>query len=249
MDSDNKLKKIKDQPTILSLLVSAKESNVEVYIWKLIGNSKHLGQVRIESIRKMRKDFCIAPVEGQGRIVQDLMGSDGFVDVYIPESALLLRCNIKTTNAPVRYYLQIPEFVAQVDRRKNFRLNVHETGEFKVTFGKSVLLPKPMTQHFMKNCFDVSTGGFSFYVSKMELKFFQVDDSIPVVEISSGKWSVKVDAEIATIREVEPDEYNGLSYKVWRISCRFKRLDQISLKYLEKFIFERIKDELHVINE
>jgi c-di-GMP-binding flagellar brake protein YcgR len=160
-----------------------------------------------------------------------------------------LRCNIKTTNAPVRYYLQIPEFVAQVDRRKNFRLKVHESGEVKVTFGKSVLLPKPMTQHFMKNCFDVSTGGFSFYVSKMESKFFQVDDSIPVVEIKAGKWSVKVDAEIATIREVEPDEYNGLSYKVWRISCRFKRLDQISLKYLEKFIFERIKDELHVINK
>lgn len=240
---------MKDQPTILSLLSGAKEASAEVYVWKLIGNAKHLGQVRIESIRKTRRDFCITPAEGQDRVVQDLMGSDSFVDIYIPESALLLRCNIKTTDAPFRYYLQIPEFVAQVERRKAFRLNVHDTGEVKVSFGKSVTLPRPMTQHFLKDCFDVSTGGFSFYVSKMEAKFFQTNDPIPTIEIKAGKWSTKAAAEIAMIREVEPDEFNGLSYKVWRISCRFSQIDQISRKYLEKYIFERIKHELHAINE
>lgn len=249
MNSDNKLKKVKDFPTILTLLSGAKESNAEVYVWKLIGNAKHLGQVRIEAIRKTRRDFCITPAEGQDRIVQDLMGSDSFVDIYIPNSALLLRCQIKSTDAPFRYYLQIPEFVAQVDRRKQFRLNTHDSGEVKVSFGKSVTLPKPMTQHFLKDCFDVSTGGFSFFVSKMEAKFFQMNDEISAVEIKAGKWSTKAIAEIATIREVEPDEFNGLSYKVWRISCRFSQIDQISRKYLEKFIFERIKDELHAINE
>lgn len=247
--SDNKLKKVKDLQTILSLLSGAKESNAEVYVWKLIGTTKHLGQVRIEAIRKTRRDFCITPVEGQDRIVQDLMGSDSFVDIYIPESALLLRCNIKSTDAPFRYYVQIPEFVAQVDRRKNFRLNTHDTGEVKVTFSKSVAVPRPMTQHFLKDCFDVSTGGFSFYVSKMESKFFAVNDQVPVVEVKAGKWATKVAAEVAVIREVEPDEFNGLPYKVWRVSCRFSQIDQISRKYLEKFIFERIKDELQAINE
>lgn len=249
MGNDNSLKKVKDQQTILSLLSGAKEHNAEVYIWKLIGNAKHLGQVRIEAIRKTRKDFCITPSEGQDRIVQDLMGSDTFVDVYIPESALLLRCSIKSTDAPFRYYLQIPEFVAQVERRKQFRLNTHDSGEVKVSFGKSVSVPRQMTQHFIKDCFDVSTGGFSFFVSRMESKFFELNDPIPLIDIKAGSWSTKVAAEIATIREVEPDEFNGFSYKVWRISCRFTKIDQISRKYLEKFIFERIKDELHAINE
>lgn len=249
MGNDNQLKKVKDQPTILSLLSGAKENNAEVYIWKLIGNAKHLGLVRIESIRKTRRDFCITPSEGQDRIVQDLMGSDSFVDIYIPESALLLRCNIKTTDAPFRYYLQIPEFVAQVERRKQFRLNVHGSGEVKVSFGKTVSVPRTMTQHFLKDCFDVSTGGFSFYVSKMESKFFQTSDPIPLLEIKAGSWSTKAGAEIVMIREVEPDEFNGLSYKVWRISCRFSQIDQISRKYLEKYIFERIKNEIQAINE
>lgn len=233
----------------MNLLSGAKEGNSEVFIWKLIGSEKHLGQVRIESIRKTRKDFCIIPAEGQDRLVQDLMGSHNYVDLYIPDSALLLRCNIKQTDAPIRYYLQLPNFVAQVERRKSFRLNVHNSSEVRLSFGKSVNGPRPMSQHFLKDCFDISTGGFSFFVSKMESKFFQPNDAIPMVEIKAGDWATKISAEIATIREVEPDEYNGLTYKVWRVSCRFSQIDQISKKYLEKFIFERIKDELHAINE
>lgn len=249
MVHDNKLKKVKDESTIISLLSGTKELNSEVFIWKLIGNSKHLGQVRIESIRKLRRDFCIIPGEGQDRIVQDLMSSQSYVDLYIPDSALLLRCNIKSTDAPFRYYLQIPDFVAQAERRKNLRLNVHNTSDVKVSFGKTVTLPRQMSQHFLKDCFDISSGGFSFFISKMESKFFQVGDSIPLVELKAGSWSTKASAEITTIREIEPDEYNGFSYKVWRISCKFSSIDQISRKYLEKYIFERIKDELHAINE
>lgn len=233
----------------MNLLSGAKEGNAEVFIWKLIGNEKHLGQVRIESIRKTRKDFCLIPAEGQDRLVQDLMGGHNYVDLYIPDSALLLRCNIKQTDAPYRYYLQLPNFVAQVERRKSFRLNVHQSSEVRLSFGKSANGPRPMSQHFLKDCFDISTGGFSFFVSKMEMKFFQTNDAIPMVEIKAGDWATKISAEITTVREVEPDEYNGLTYKVWRVSCRFSQIDQISKKYLEKFIFERIKDELHAINE
>lgn len=249
MAHDNKLKKVKDESTILSLLAGTKELNAEVFIWKLIGSSKHLGQVKIESIRKMRRDFCIIPQEGQDRIVQDLMASQSYVDLYIPDSALLLRCSIKSTDAPYRYYLQIPDFVAQAERRKSFRLNVHEGSEVKVSFGKTVTIPRTMSQHFLKDCFDISTGGFSFFISKMESKFFQVGDQIPGLEMKAGNWSTKAKAEIMTIREVEPDEFNGFSYKVWRVSCKFTSIDQVSRKYLEKYIFERIKDELHAINE
>lgn len=246
--NDNQLKKVKDEYAILSLLFGAKDNSADVFVWKLIGNTKHLGQVRIESIRKMRNDFCIIPADGQDRTVQDLMSGQNFVDLYIPDSSLLLRCSVKQTDAPFRYYLKIPDFVAQVERRKSLRLNTYDSSEVKVSFGKSVTLPRPMSQYFLKDCFDVSPGGFSFFISKMESKFFQTSDPIAMVEIKAGKWSTHVDAEIVTIREVEPDEFNGLTYKVWRVSCKFSKIDQISRKYLEKFIFERIKDELHAIN-
>jgi hypothetical protein len=246
---DNKLKKINDFRTILSLLTGTKEYNSEVFIWRLVGAKKHLGQVRIEAIRKMRRDFSITPADGQQKIVHDLLASDSYVDLYIPSSALLLRCEIRSTDAPIRYYLQIPEFVAQVERRRDFRLNTHDSGDVTVSFGKTVTQPRQLTQFFLKDCFDISAGGFSFYVSRLESKFFQAQDSLPNVELSAGKWSTKASAQVTTIREVEPDEYNGLPYKVWRVSCRFSQIDQISQKYLQKYIFQRIKGELHAINE
>jgi hypothetical protein len=247
--NENKLKKVTDESTILSFLSGAKATNAEVFLWKLIGGVKHLGQVRIESIRKIKKDFCITPAEGQDRLVQDLMGSTGTIDLYIPDMALLLRCGIKQTDAPYRYYLQLPSFVAQVDRRQHLRLNVQGESDVRLNFGKSVQLPKPMSQHFHKGCFDISSGGFSFLASKLESKFFQVGDKIPSVEIKAGDWSSKIAVEVAAIREIDPDRDNELPYKVWRISCKITQIDQIGKKYLEKFIFERIKEELHAINE
>lgn len=247
--SENKLKKVTDEALILSLLSGAKEKSCEVFIWKIVGSEKHLGHVRIESLRKARKDFCIVPVDGQDRIVQDLMSGNTIIDLYVPDSALLLRCSIKQTDAPFRYYLQLPTFVALAERRKSFRLKVQEEDEVKISFGKTVNQPRPMSQHFHKSCFDVSTGGFSFFISKPEAKFFEKGDLISQLDLKAGKWSTKITAEVAMIKEVEPDELNGLHYKAWRVSCRISQIDQISRKYLEKFIFERIKEELHAINE
>lgn len=83
----------------------------------------------------------------------------------------------------------------------------------------------------------------------MEAKFFEVSDDIASVEFKTKEWGAKLNAEITAIRETEPDEINGLNYKALRVCCRFKQIDQISRKYIEKFILERIKDELHAINE
>ncbi len=247
MANDNKLKKVSDPAMIYSLLSTAKELGTEVYVWRLIGNRKVMGSVRIEALRKLRSDFSIVPQEGNSQAVQDLFGGQNFIDLYIPDSALLLRCNVKTTDAPARYYLQIPEFVAQVERRKSFRLNVYGSGEVNASFSKTVTTPKPGTQQFSKNLYDLSVGGFSFYVSRLEAKLFQAGDPLPGVLLKTGTWKGKISAKVSMIREVEPDVHNGLQYKVWRISCKFTEIDEVGRKYLEVYIFERMKSDLHAI--
>jgi hypothetical protein len=247
--SDNNLKQIRDAATVLSLINTVKEESLEVYIWKFLGGTKLMGKVKIESLRKFKNDFCIVPVEGQDRMVMEMMSSQNHIDLYVPESALLLRCSIKHTDAPARYYLTIPEFVAQADRRKSLRLSSKDVGEIKLVFAKPMNgSQKPVVQHFMKTCYDVSTGGFSFLVSKGEFKFFDPKDAIPMVELKSKGLHAKLNVEVVTVREIEPDQHNGLTYKAWKISCRFTQIDQITKKYLEKYIFERIKEDLCAIN-
>jgi len=247
--SDNKLFGINEEANILSLLHSAKEANAEVFLWRLIGDTKILAKVRIESIRKSRRDFCIVPIIDKDSEVNDLIAAQPHIDLYIPESALIMRCNVKQCEAPIRYYLSIPTFVAQVERRNNFRLDCHDEADIQVSFNKAATILRHTNQFFKKNCFDISSGGFSFLVSRAEWKFFKVNDQIINIDITLGKWGTKAMASVTMIREMDPDEFNGLSYKVWRICCKFTMLDDISKKYLDKYIFERIKDELSVINK
>jgi len=244
----NKLKKVKDEHIILGLIQRAKENASEMFIWKLVGKTKHLGQVRIESVRKFRSDFCIIPSDGQERIVQDLMSGSSYIDIYIPDSVFMVRAQVKQTEAPIRYYLHFPIHAAQVERRSDVRLNVHDEREVRINFFKSTSEIREKTQSFTKDVFDLSAGGFSFLVSRMESKFFDVGDNISAITIEAGTWRSQVSAQITMIREVEPDKYNQLQYKVWRICCRFSNIDQVSRKYLENYIFQRIKEELHAIN-
>ncbi len=248
MTTDTKLKKVYDESVMTGLFNGAKDAHMEVFIWKLVGGSKYLANVKIEAVRKTRKDLCVVPAPGYEKQVQELMGSQEFIDFYIPESALLFRCKIRQTEAPVRYYVCYPEFTAQVERRKEFRLNVHDSAEVKVGFSKSTIDPRPMTQVFTKTCFDVSAGGFSFLVSRMESKFFKIHDPIRNIDVKIGDRKAKVNAEIALIKEIEPDQTNGLTYKVWRVCCRFSQIDHLTEKHIQRFILERIKDDLHVIN-
>ncbi len=228
--------------------MSAKDECSEVYVWRFVGATKHLGLSRIEAVRKQRNDFCIVPAEGQDRVIQEMFGGQTHVDLYIPSRCILMRCRLKQTDAPFRYYLEFPEFIAQSERRKELRLNVYDDQKIKVSFGKTVTLPRTMSQFFLKSCFDVSTGGLSFFVSKSEAKLFHANDPIVNMEIKSENWSAKVSSQVLAIRETEPDEANGFPYKVWRVSCQITQMDPVAKKQLERFIFERIKEELHAIN-
>jgi hypothetical protein len=248
VNNGNKLNKVYDLHQILMNLNSAKEEGTEIYMWRFVAGSKHLASVRIEAVRKQRNDFCIAPAEGQDRLVQDVVGGQTQIDLYIPSMCILMRCRLKQTDAPFRYYLELPEFIAQVERRKSLRLNVYEHQEIKVSFGKAITVPRAMSQFFLKSCFDVSAGGISFFVSKSEAKLFSPEDLIPSMELKANGLNAKIASQVLSIREVDPDEANGFPYKVWRVSCKITQIDAVAKKQLETFIFERIKDELHAIN-
>ncbi len=249
MKEYNKLKKINDQSLIYTLLQTTKDQNHEVWFWRMVGETKHLVPVKVEVIRKARSDFAIVAEKGHEAAVKDLIGGSSFMDIYVPESVLLLRATIKQFEQETgRFYLEIPQFIAQVERRKNFRLNVFDRDQVMIQFTKNILLPRPQSQLFLKSCFDISAGGFSFLVSKVEAKYFKTGDKVSSMQLKIGDRNVKVDASVVLIREIEPTTSNGLNYKVWRICCQMDEIDELQKKFLERYIFERIKDELSVIN-
>jgi hypothetical protein len=247
--TETPLKKVVDEGIIQSLIMTARDHKLEVLVWRFVGESKFIAPVKIEAVNKVRGEFTIHPSNGSESDVQAILASRSYIDLYVPESALLFRCEIKRTDAPQRYVLQFPDFVAQAERRKFLRLNVYREGQVRINFSKTINGTRPVSQHFAKACVDISAGGMSFFVSRTEAKFFQIHDPIRQIELIVGdELRVKINAEVALIKEVEPDQHNKLTYKVWRISCRFSQVDEVTRKYLERYIFQRLNDEVHAIN-
>jgi hypothetical protein len=245
--STNDLKKITDPLTIRSLLATVKEQNQDVFVWKLINGDRHMAQVRFGVIRKERNDFLIIACDGQEAEARGLLDSATHIDLYVPGSELFMRSSVKRGDTPGRYYIGVPELIAQLDRRRSLRLNTYSSEEVKLSFTKTIQQLKPIPHQFAKNCYDISTGGFSFLISKAELKYFEVGQEVPEMGVKIANWSSKPSAKITGIREYEPDANNNLTYKVWRVSCAFTKIDDIGKKYLERYIFERLKDDLHAI--
>lgn len=246
MAKDVLLSKIVDPAIIFDLLMGHKDTHSDVFIWKLIGGEEYLSQVHIESVSKARKDFSIVPVNDGEVETENLLMNQSYIDFYIPESALLFRCQLKSNSAPIRYAFQMPSEVSQIDRRLSQRVNTFEDSELQISFQSQS--ERGQIQKFAKACFDISGGGLSFYVSRMEKKFFKEGEFLKELSISTPKGESKVKAEMILVKEIEPNEFNGLPYRVWRVCCRFKEIDDPSKLLLNKYIFEKIKGELHVIN-
>lgn len=246
MAKDVLLSKIQDPAIIYELLMGCKETHSDVFIWKMIGGTEYLSQVRVESVSKSRKDFSIIPMDDREIEVQNLLMNQSYIDFYIPDSLLLFRCQLKTNFAPIRYTFNLPQEVSQVDRRATKRVSTYEDNDLQISFLSQN--ERGQNQQFSKPCFDLSGGGLSFYISRMEKKFFREGEMLKEVSISTPSGSSKVKAEMILVKEIEPNEFNGLPYRVWRVCCRFKEIDNPSKLLLDRFILEKIKGELHVIN-
>lgn len=230
------------------MLQTSKDKNSEVLFWRLTHDSKLVVGFKIELVRRSRQEVVVATVAGQEKQALELIGSRDFVDVYIPDSGLLLRCLIKSGEEQKKFTLQVPTSAALMERRGQARLNVFDTGEFNLSFSKTSDGLKPVSQSFSKSCFDISAGGFSFFISRLETKFFQIHNPIRNIQLTIPGHTFKVSAEIALIKEVDPSHVPGLTYKAWRVCCKFNQIDDISRRYLERYIFERLQEDLHVIN-
>lgn len=243
---NNSLSKIFEKDKIVNLLSNLKNEQAEIFVWKLIGDQKHLASIAIEAIRIARGDFILVASPGNEPLLNDILAGSGNIDFYVPSSGTLFRSKFKKSEEN-RFYLEIPSFFAQSERRKSLRAEVYEE-DFEIRFQKKTQTYKEITQTFSKKCFDISTGGFSFFISKTESPFFRKGDEFGDISLKFGPWGTTASAHITRVTDVEPTEQNGLRYKAQLVSCSFLDLNDIHRKQLEKLIFERIKDDLHAIN-
>ena len=233
---DNKFKKIHDAKQIGHQLLTAKERQEKVFVWRIVGDKKILAPVRFELIKRSQHELVIRPKEGEEDVFHQVLGGCEQINFFMPQSCLLFQCKLKQLESCGSVTLAYPAFVAQVERRKWLRLTSDDSHSLKIQFCKTVMTPKPVNHFLSKTILDLGAGGASFVISKAESKFFIAGEVMKNVEILVEETKYTVQCEILRVSEFG-------AQKTWKVSVRFAAIGKKEQEALAKYVFEHIRTD------
>lgn len=238
---NNNLKKNYSAWAIFSLINNTKLSDKPIVGWRIISGRKVTVELFIRVIRKFRSEVVIRATRPDGRkTLSNLIAGSDKLNLYLPDDLVLFQSKIKSCNENGDVVISIPDMIAQIDRRKHLRLFVENDIDVKVNFNKECQGQRVLTQNFNKSCFDVSSGGLSFLISKSESKFFEDGDKILGIILNVGEKKTRINGNIVNILDIEPDEQNGLHYKCKKICVRYENATPQQQKVINDFVFKYI---------
>lgn len=238
--NDNKLKKVHDQKMIGHHLLSAKEKNEEVFVWRIIGDKKIVSPIKIEIVQKAKSEILISPIEGTGSEFNNVVGGLDHLNFYLPKSSLLFQCNIKNSQQN-KLSVSFPKFVAQVERRKWLRMTAINDSKIRIQFCKSIAGNQPSKQFFGKGLFDLSAGGLTFLATKAESKLFIPGEKLKNIELIINNQKMIVSTNVLRVNEFNSIEASNQPYKMWKVTLSFDSIQKKDLDFLIKFVFEHVQ--------
>lgn len=246
--SGNKLTKNDSEWAIFSIINNAKLKNKTLVAWRIVGGRKVTVDVSIRVIRKFRCELVMTPQSSRSQVMlSDLVAGADKLNFYLVEDMVLFQSKVKHRDPSGDLTVSIPTMIAQIDRRKHLRLFIEENNPVYISFSKQTNFHQSSIQHFNKACYDLSAGGLSFIISKLETKYFKTGDKITQVKLKLGEDIIVLDGEIVNIFNIEPNEVNKLNYKGLKICIKYTRIKPEHQKQISDFVFKYIDFSLNVV--
>lgn len=237
----NTLKKNKSKWAIFSLVNNTKINESQIMGWRIVAGKKVTSEVFIRVIRKFRNEFVVRAVsESEKNKLNNLLASSGNLNFYLVQDMVLFQTEVKHIDSNGDFVFKMPEMIAQIDRRKYMRIFLDNRVKALCTFYKKNHGHKIVNQQFQKECFDISAGGLSFFISKAESKFFEKGDLIEQIRIKIDENWVNVKGDVVNVIDVEPDERNNLHYKAIKVCVKYYDTADQARKTIDEFVFKHI---------
>jgi len=237
----NKLKKNFDEWAIESLIDNAKNNEHPVLAWKIVAGQKITVEVTFHIIRKFKKEIVVRAIDpGTKKVLLDLSSNAESLNFYLPEDQVLFQTEVKQILDSGDIRIKKPEMIAQADRRKNLRLFIDQTLKVDLEFSKQNHNQNVLTQKFNKRCFDISSGGLSFLISRPEMSFFRLGDIVRDLNLSVDDTEIVVAGKVVNILEVTPNSRNDLAYKAHKISIQFGKMSPENKKAIDTYVFRHV---------
>jgi c-di-GMP-binding flagellar brake protein YcgR len=235
---NNLMRKHKNQKSLLEMLASAKIENDGIVAWRMINDKKIIVNVWIKIIRKFRDEMVVEADEKNVEVLEKVVSGTENLNFFISGFGLLFQCKIKSYQEKNHLVVKIPSEYAQLERRKHLRyqlndekiecfINIEENG---------------MTRKIKKRAFDISAGGVSFIVSKLEAKFFNPGTKLDNFVFQIEDKFVKTTAKIINIIHLSPELSSDLLYGGWKVSISFLSNEIEFVKMVDDYVFSKINN-------
>jgi len=245
-DNENKLKKIYDIKFIHSLLLSSKEKLEQVLVWKFIGTKKITARIKITVTSKANGTIIFSPDERDSDILSNIISSSESINFYIPSGSTLFQCNIKNVESLNRVIVFMPQFIAQLERRKWLRLKTIDLKNVRIQFSKRVDPIRATQQFYRKSLIDLGVGGMAVFMTKSESKSFIQGEVIKGVELLIDDIKIVTNLEVINHVEFKPGQESDLHYKVWKIGFRFAGMQKKDQEIISTFVFKNMGNSIAV---
>lgn len=238
------LKTNKNEKFIFNRINTCKVNEEGILFWKFSGKKKLTCKARISYVSKFSKDFKVTFDEKNLKIFKEFISNDEFANVFIPEFAVLFQSFIKTFDEDGTLLLKFPNTISQLERRKYNRLNIEEGILAKAIFYKEKEFQRKQTQLFNRSLHDISAGGASIIVSRIEGKLFSKGDKIEKMMLILDNIQFNLQVKVVNMISIEPNEYNNLIYKSWKLCFKFINISKNDSELINHFVFRYLDDEI-----
>lgn len=230
-----------NEDLIFKVLSGVKKNKDRVIAWKILPKGKITCDVELGHVHHFKNEIKIIPLEGNNEKLKQILSSRDDVNIFLPSEGVLFQSKISHYSTLNELTIEFPKFLARFERRKSVRLKLSSEDYFEIEFSKKETKGKNIVQ-FKKNCFDISRSGVSFMVTRAELKFFEVHDTLysAILDINEGPQIV-FNGEIVNIIEIDPSHKNNLAYKGFKVCLKFDSISREDQQTLDNYIFERIE--------
>lgn len=222
------------------MLLNAKEKQHPVYVWRIIGDKKILSQIKLDLILSARGELRISPTEESLIAFNHVVGGCRNINLFFPNSSTLFQSEVKEGHGDYGLVISMPNFIAQMERRKWLRMTGEMNSKLRIQFSKKTSLPHPMNQFFSKSLTDISAGGSSFFVSRAELRFLAEGEELKNLELLVDGIKMKVNAKVLRVQELSRHSYPSALGKTYKVSLSFSHIDKKDQDQLAKFIFQNL---------
>lgn len=206
------------------------------FAWKSLNGVIEKCELKIKAFRN---DYCEIELEvreGQGQNLQNVIGGDRKISIYVPEMALSFQAPLKNITDGYKIKIEIPQDYSIHERRKHERVCPEQKCFVAIEVNKQV---------YKKAIYDISMGGFAIILPKIERMGIEKDAEFPSVTIflMGPKDKIIVNARCTSSFLFDRFKFEGLPYGGQKISFCFKDMSVEDKKRIQDFMVSELLNQ------